>query len=146
MLIASILLVALADTEVYLLIEIIVAFLEETPTRKPVSGFFNCKKQCDFNAMAMRTICLQYPTEELHKTPHQNIILEWEISNYIKDMLISYNVFKLKNIRMVKYNVNQMWMSFVMLKNESHLFIFFPFIILDLKWILLKMGRSPCTM
>ena len=99
MLIASILLVAIADTEVYLLIEIIVAFLEETPTWKPVSGFFNCKKQCDFNAMAMRTICLQYSTEELHKSPHKNIRLEWEKSNYIKDILISYNVFKLKNVK-----------------------------------------------
>lgn len=67
MLTASIVLLAIAETEVNLLTDIVETLLEEKlRLLKPVSGFFNCKKHDDFSAIAIITNFLLNSTQELY--------------------------------------------------------------------------------
>jgi len=63
--------VLIAATGVYLFTEI-KAFLEEKQTWKPTSGFFNCKKQLDLSARAIKLIITEISNEIKHKGSQQN--------------------------------------------------------------------------
>ena len=63
--------ILIAATGVYLFTEII-AFLDEKQTLKPASGFFNCNKQLDFRARAIK----MRNTEILHEIKHKGFQLK----------------------------------------------------------------------